>query len=193
MLIPHTKATLLRKAEDPLFRQPEGPLNYRITVFWKLLRPTLKWLREELITKCNLEPEEADSEIYLFCATLFKGYNPDKSSIIPYLAKFIHLYKIKLINKLLKFNKEIPSGLLKYPEEFYWPVEEYYYSSPKILFEDKFIKNIFTLGEKCVINAIITSDDKELTQESLAKKCHVSRETMVFHLNEIANILKENS
>lgn len=192
MLIPSKQANLIRKVVGPLFTQPEGTKKQRIKVFYKLIRPLLSWLKEDIINTFGLEPAEAESEIYLFCAILFNKYNFNKSSIIPYLSKYIGLLKTNFYRKLHKQSlKEIPSGLINQEESEYELNEEWYYTVPNILFEDRYIGKLFTFDEKYVIYVLLMSDNNELNLKQLAINCNIDKRVLSKKLNKIAYLLKE--
>lgn len=192
MYIPHRQAEALRQAEGVLFYRTEGTKTDRIRVFWKLMRPILEWVKKDMLQNTELTPAEAESEIYLFCADLFAGFDPDRSSIIPYLARFTGHYKAKLDRKLARYaNPDVPVGLLRAKDEPYEMYDECYLSTPGILFENRYIGKLFTMSEKCTINRILAADDMELDKTYLAKQCAVSRNTMSTNLAEIATILEE--
>jgi len=187
MLIPSKQANLIREAEGVLFFHTEGTKNDRIRVFYKLLRPLLSWLKEDIINTFNIESDEAESEIYIFCAKLYNKYNPTKSSIIPFLLKFIPLCKTNLYYQLNKKTiKEIPSGLLQQEDSPSYTQEEYYYIYPKIIFEDRYIGKSFTFTQKYIINELLMLDNDELNNLKLAEKLNLSRQTTAKKLEEIA-------
>jgi len=193
VLIPEKIAKLLRKAEIPLFREPTSSKSDRLRVFYKLIRPLLSWIKEDYISRYFLTSQEAESELYLFSAQLFDKYNPNKSSIVPYLTKFIVFYKTKYDRKLSRqyLSEEIPSGLIAPPKKITEIQEEYYLSCPNFIFESRFLGKSFTLIAKYIITVLLTMDKEDLNTYNLSRKFNVSRQTMKKHLDEISEQLEE--
>jgi hypothetical protein len=182
MLVPSTKADLLRQTELVL-RDKDYPFNKKLNLFWQLLKPNLSWIKKSFIQDYRLEPEEADSEIYLFCNRLLKKYNPEKSSIIPYLSKMTE-WEFNNYKRILDKKYSIKDVFVK--KEGYYNLEEEYYWSEKILFETKWLKN-FSKSDKYLIYLVL-SCDQGTTQEKLAKKANISRESLSKKLKQIGGI-----
>lgn len=195
MLIPSKLANLIKEAETELFYNPIVSENKRIYYFWKLIRPLLSWFEKGIIQTYELEPAEAESYIYLFAAKLFKNFNPQKSSIIPYLQKQIPwqakdfcLTLTKKYNKFYSFpGNEIVNS---YQNDSYNSIEEFYWATPKILFEEKFIGKVFTKSQKYIISKILSTDDNSLSQVNLAKKLNLSKDMLVSHLKVIKSTME---
>ena len=191
MHIPSAQAQKLRDYQNSLFNNPTEPKSERIYVFYLLVRPHLLWLRDKLIENFHMKNCEAESEVYIFCANLFNNFNYEKSSIVPYLVKYIPWIASKLERKLTRqLLKEVPSGLINIPEKPYGIQEEYYWKVPNILLTDRYIGKSFTRSEKYVIYMILTSDSKELTKNHLARKCNIDRKTMVSKLMDLREVLE---
>jgi hypothetical protein len=189
MLIPSKQANLIRKASGPLFINPEGTKNHRIRVFYRLIRPLLSWLKKDMMNTFSLCAEEAESEIYIFCSILYNKYNPTKSSIIPFLLKFIPLYKTNYYKKLNKtLLKEEASGLISPPISFVETPEEYYYTPLNIVTEERYVGKSFTFSIKYIINRILMLEPSELNNKTIAEQLNLSRQTLAIKLEEIATI-----
>jgi len=191
MLIPSARANHIRNYQTALFYSPTEPKSERMYVFYLLLRPILIWVKELMITDFLLEPSEAESELYLLCCRLFDGFDKEKSTLIPYLKKYIPWKVNHLIRKLTKNSqREVPSGLIDLPEEPYEIDEEYYWKLPNVLFTERFIGKVFTRRQKYYISKILIADDNKLTKKDLAKSCGISRTTMILRLLELEQALK---
>jgi len=191
MRIPSAQAQRLRDYQNSLFNNPTEPKSERIYVFYLLLRPCLLWLRERLIENFHMRSCEAESELYILCGGLFNSFNYKKSSIVPFLVKHIPWAASKLERKLTKqILKEIPSGLITMPDEPYKIEEEYYWSVPDVLMNDRYVGKSFTKGEKYVIYTILTSDNEELTVSHLARKCNIDRKTMTQKLLDLKEVFE---
>lgn len=187
MLIPSAQADKLREYQNGLFHRNDIPEHDRRYALYLLLRPKLGWLKQKL-KELDLEGAEAESEIYLMCCQLFKMFDPQKSSLVPFLTRHIPWEASKLIRKLSK-HTDIPSGLIK-PDEEYWMDEEFYWTIPHILLEDRYIGNLFTASEKYLIYVILESDTDELHQVSIASKMQINRKTWISRMKELKEILE---
>jgi hypothetical protein len=185
MLIPSAQAALLRNYQTVLFHDETHPVSERRYVFYLLLRPLLQWLNPILVGK-GLEPNEVESEIFLLCSSIYDKFNPAKSSIVPYLEKQIPWSIEHLARRFKKKEATCYSAPEQYEleEEFYWTV-------PSILTEDRYIGKVFTRSMRHVIYNILTSDDQDLTTEALARKMQINRLTMRKNLNEIREQLEK--
>jgi len=191
MRIPSAQAQKLRDYQNSLFNNPTEPRSERIYVFYLLVRPCLLWLRGRLIKNFHLKNCEAESEMYIFCADLFDNFNYKKSSIVPYLVKYIPWMASKLERKLTRYTlKEIPDGLTVVPEDPYYIQEEYYWKVPNILLTDRYVGKSFTLGEKYFIFKLLTSDKQDLSIQKLAKQCDMDRKTMTLKLRDLKEVLE---
>jgi len=190
MLIPSARASLIKYYQDALFYNPTEPKHERQYVFYLLLRPILLWVKDEIISRSSYEPSEAESELYLLCCRLFDGFDLQKSSIIPYLNKYIPWKIAHLLRNLNKgYQKEIPSGLIAQEEEPYELQEEYYWKIPNILFTTRYVGNLFTIRQKYFIYILLMSDDNKITTKDLAESCNISRQTMKTRLLELKEVL----
>jgi hypothetical protein len=183
MRLPSRK-NLFRKYERALFWNESAPEEEKLHAFYNLLRPCLRWL-DEKIAVFGLTSEEVDSELYILSAQLYKGFNKEKSSIIPYLERFIPWHLEKLFKRLKKTTlKEEPAGLtiieqdLPIYESFYWK---------NILLEDKWVGKSFTRAQKYLISIILTTDENELTHQYLSRVMNTDRR----HIGKIISELKE--
>jgi hypothetical protein len=182
MLIPSKKAEVLRELE-PILRKKEYPFNKKLNLFWRLLKPNLSWIKNSFIHTYRLEPEEANSEIYLFCNRLLRKYNSERSSIIPYLSKMTE-WEFNNYKRVLDKKYSIEDIFIK--KEGDYNLEEEYYWSEKILFETKWLKN-FSKSDKYLIYLIL-SCDQDITQEKLAEETNISRESLSKKLKQIGGI-----
>ena len=192
MLIPSARANLIRSYQNALFYKPTEPKHERQYVFYILLRPILSWVKETMVNDFSLEPEEAESELYLLCCRLFDKFDKDKSTLVPYLKKHLPWKVNHLIRKLNKYSqRELPAGLTKIPEEPYKLQEEYYWKIPDLLTTDKFVKKLFTKSLKYYIYKILASEDDKLTKKDLSKSCGISRPTMIKQILELQEVLSD--
>jgi len=187
-LIPARRAELLRNYEHALFYQKEQPQHERLYAFYLLVRPLFDQLKEDLLLE-GLEPDEVESELFILAADIFKGFEPEKSSVIPYLSKALIWKTGHLLRRLEKSSLgETPGGLLKSSRP-YRLSNEVYLKSPDILFEDKYLGKCFTKGQKYLISIILTADDK-LEKSELANKAGICKENLRNRLSEIKSILE---
>lgn len=188
MLIPSTQADKLRDYQNGLFHREDIPKSDRRYALYLLLRPRLGWLKAE-IKKLDIENDEAESEIYIMCCRLFDRFDPTKSSIVPYLTRHIPWESSRLL-KILSKETDIPIGLTQ-SEELYYMQEEFYWTVPHILLEDRYIGNLFTKDEKYLMYVILESDIDELNQVAIAEKIKINRKTWISRMKDLQEVFKE--
>ena len=186
MLIPARNKNLLRKYEGVLFYSDSQLLEDRIYGFYLLVRPLLGWLKKELVA-LNLEVDEAESELYILCGALFRRFERDKSSIIPYLEKQLPWQAANLLKTIKKQTRPLEESPYRDMSMPYIMDEEFYWRVPGILFEDKYVGKCFTRGEKYLIYMILTTDDKNLSVKKLADKAQMDRRRMKDILSDISS------
>jgi hypothetical protein len=157
----------------------------RVYVLYLLLLPSLNWIKPSL-EELGLEKDEIDSELFLIVSELFKKYDYNKSSLIPYIEKYLPIYIASRLKYLKRSSFEIVSGLIR-KDDLDYIKEEYYLSIPDILFEDKFICKHFTKRQKYLIYKILINDS--LSTRELVKLINVSREFLKNDINIIRKIL----
>lgn len=179
---------LFRKYEGVLFHS-DSSKGDRIYGFYLLMRPLLGWAKRHLL-ELGLLAEEAESELFIMCEKLFSGYDKYKSSLIPYLEKQLPWQISKMFSRVDKYTctEEEPNGLLAL-EDVYELDEEFYWSTPNILFEDRYIGKFFTRSEKYVISIVLTADESDLSAKGLARLCGIDRRTMKEMLEGIQEVL----
>lgn len=188
MTIPTKNADLIRTYQNAIFHKKDVPKSERIYAFYLLLRPILSWLGKTL-SEYNLQRDEVESELYLFCAELFNRFNPQRSSIIPYLEKHVPWIAGHWVEKMKRtMLYEIPSGLIKTSGEPNYIQEQFYWKPENILFEERYIGKFFTRAQKYIIFKVLTADKSDLTQTGLAKLCGLSRKTMINQLKELSEL-----
>ena len=174
MLIPNKIANKIKVLESDLFFKNEIPLARKRRIFYKSIRPLLDWLFSRIEENYLLEDGEIESELYILSCRLFHSFNKSKSSIIPYLEKYIVFFAQKLE---IKLNKQL-SRILPFEEErFDYIDEEFYWRDNNILFTDKYVGGVFTNSEKYIINRILELEDNELNKTNIAKKLSLDVKT----------------
>ena len=166
MRLPSKMKALLRRYEEVLFWDRGPARRDKLHGFYKLLKPTLGWL-EDGLGALGLSALEVDSEIYIFCCDVYDGFDRRRSSIIPYLERFMPWYVRQLYERLESARlQEEPCGLTigewdtSLDEAFCWQ---------NMILNDSWVGKCFTRGQKYLIYVILTSDDKELSQRALAR------------------------
>ena len=187
MKIPERTKKLFRKHENAIFFSSR-PQAEKIYDFYLLTRPLLTWVIPELRT-LGLESDEIVSELYLLSASIFLGFDREKSSVIPYLEKYIPWHAAKVLRRLKKqWNPQIKvqaEGLeteATLDEDFYWRM-------PGILFEDRWVGKCFTRAEKYLISIVLMADDSELSIVSLAAAANVDRKKITTMLSDMKAVL----
>jgi transcriptional antiterminator len=69
--------------------------------------------------------------------------------------------------------------------------EEYYWSAPEILINDRYVGKRFTKSEKYIIYIVLLSDDNALSNQCIADICNVDRKTIASKLSDIREVLEE--
>lgn len=187
MRLKSSRQTLFRNHETALFHSNKYSLKQRQYYFYLLLLPTLEFLKQELIDS-GLTSYEVDSELFILAANLFNNYNKEKSSIVPYLEKWIPWKVREMFERIEKEKlKEEPIGLPILLEEDFIK-EEFYYNN--ILFEDRWIGKSFTRQQKCFIYRIITSDNNDLTINCLSRRSKTGRKITKQILLDIKEVMQ---
>lgn len=168
------------------FLSTDQPLKQKRLVLFLLLRPALGWVKTRLVS-AGLEPEEAESELFLMVARLLLRYDSSKAALLVYLHKSIPWESRALIRKQQKFSPEVLSGLVV-EEGFYEEDQEVGISIPDILFDNRWMLRDLPRHEKLLILRMLTEDD--LGCRTLADKCQVSKSTINHDLQILAGKLK---
>ena len=186
MLLPSKTKDLLRKYEKAIFHSGRKK-NHKIYALHLLLRPTFNWITV-LLLKTGLTPVEVESELYLLVERLYTGYDLNRSSIVPYLENQIPWKVSELVRKVSKPSIEDPSGLISRQEESYEIQEEYYWSAPKILLEERYIGKCFTKSEKYFIYKMLIANDNRLSKKALADDNNMSRQRVDKLLQDLQEV-----
>ena len=185
MLIP-------RKIEKNLRRFEHGLLSVnhenKYKGFYLVIRPLLKWVKPHL-EKEGLEPYEAESELYIISCDLLDGFNPDKSSLVPYICRQSVWYIKKHAEKVKRYTREKFVELKDYDISYEYD-NEFYLSVPFLLREEKYIARHLTRGERYITSKILESDKQSLSQAKLAGILNIERATLKTLLNNIAEKLR---
>jgi hypothetical protein len=189
------KSKLFRKYEGALFYSDVSSRKDRVYGFYLLLRPVLGWAKRALLER-GLLAAEAESELFILCSRLFKEHKKYQSSIVPYLEVQIPRRVSDMLTRVSKYMclEEEPSGFIDAGGEYNLD-EEFYWTVPNILFEDRFVGKCFTNSEKYVISVLLAADEKDLTTKGLARLCNLDRRTMktkLLDLQEVFNMEKTN-
>lgn len=174
----------IRKYEYSLLNN-EHSYEDRLYTLYLLLLPALKWHRN-ILSNLGLSKIEIESEIYLMIDSMFKKFDKEKSSLVPYLEKALDWYFSAVKNNI---DKNEILTCLEDTEDIYLLDEEFYFSVPDILYGNSYIKKYFTKAEKYLIYRILISDDDRLSERKLARDIGISRENLRNRLENIRNIL----
>lgn len=183
--IPQKRKALLRSYASVLFYSDEWALSSKRYIFYVLLRPVLDWVKDSLVS-AGLEPEEAESEIFLLSARLFKDYDPHQWSIVPYLERHVP-WKVSSLLQKVEPPPEVPVGLLK-QEGSYEMEFEPGLSVPGFIFEDKWLARNLSQRDKHLILKILTVDEPRV--RNLSDACKVSKSTVANNLQNVADNMK---
>lgn len=169
----------IRKYE-PIILSKDYTYNDRLILFHKIVSPLYGKFIEKLL-ETGLSQEETPGELYLISDNILKKYNPNKSSLVPYIERILFWY----LNQIRPNKNYYP---LEFIEEYQLD-EEFYYSIPNILLEEKYIGKLFTKEEKYIIYKLILLDKLSIRQ--LAKELNISRESLIQIINNIKEKLNE--
>ena len=181
MLIPSRIANNIRTFEHSLLSTDH---ENRGKGFYIAIRPILKWVKPYLVRE-GLTSDEAESELYLLSADLLKGYNPNRSSLVPYVQRQTLWYMEAMSKRVKRFSRFDYEELGGY-DKTYELKDEIYLATPQILFEERYIGKVLDRTEKFIVSQILESDSKELSQAKLAKRLDIDRKTMRKKLLDIA-------
>lgn len=183
ILIPSQIANQIRDKETLLFFKDSLSLAAKRKIFFYLIRPLLDWLFDRIKENYNLEDNEIESELFIYSCKLFHSFDKSKSSIVPYLQKYIIFYAQKLETKLNKstLNKET----LVCKEKFTFLNDDFILLN--ILFESRFEGRYFTNKEKYIINRILELEDSKISRINIAKSLKINIKTC----NKLLDNLKE--
>lgn len=186
MRLPAKRRRLLRQYERVIFYSDHSRPR-RVYALYLLLRPILGWFYKELCA-LGLEQYEAESEIYILVDRLHGSFNSKKSSIIPYLERYIPWKTADTLERLRgKPHIEVP--LDGQEETLYNLSNEIYLSIPNVLFEDKWLLRGLQRSEKYLIFLMLSGDADELTQARLAHRAGIGRKKMRTMLNNLQETL----
>jgi hypothetical protein len=94
--------------QKALYHDLVGTESERRYAFWLVVRPAFKIAKTILIDD-GLEPDEAESEIFIAIANLFKKFDPQRSSLITYINNYGLDRVLGLHKKLKKTNRQYVS------------------------------------------------------------------------------------
>ena len=174
----------IRKYEYSLLNKDHS-YEDRLYTLYLLLVPVLKWHRG-VLSDLGLSNVEIESELYLMIDSMFRKFDKEKSSLVPYLEKALDWYFSSLKNNI---EKDENLTCLEETKELSLLDEEFYFSVPDILYGNSYIKKCFTKAEKYLIYRILISDDDRLSERKLARDIGISRENLRNRLENIRNIL----
>ena len=186
MKLPHKTKKTLRNYTNALFHQKKWPVSKRRYVFYLILKSSLGWIKDSLLT-AGLEEDEAESEIFLLTTRLFTDYNPNKSSIVPYIERYLSWKVADLINKYKK--EQTLSAEFLCIENSYEIESEFYLTIPGFLFEERWLAKSLSQFQKHLILKVLSTDST--SARSLANNCLLGKSTVCKQLQDIADIIKE--
>ena len=182
--LPEKRKQLLRVYTEPLCSD-KWSWERRRYLLYLILRPALGWLKREFIAH-DLEPDEAESEIFLLVSRLFSGYDASKSCFLYHIERSIPWKVSRLLEKIAKENKKELIELQE--EETYEMGEEAYLSIPNVLFEDRWLVRGLSQYEKTLILRMLIENQPSC--RALANSCQVGESTMKRDLQILAGKLK---
>ncbi|RLD51553.1 MAG: hypothetical protein DRI97_15540 [Bacteroidetes bacterium] len=185
MLIPSKIAKNIRRFERSLL---DTDLKNRNKSFYLAVRPFLKWIKPCLIGY-SLSKQEAESELFILACDLLERYDPEKSSLVPYLQKQTIWAVASVFTKVDKQTFPFPER--EETEESYEYEDEFYLTGSFVLLEDKFIPKTLSKGERYIVSTILALDKESLSQAKLASILSIERPTLKTKLLEIASKLGE--
>jgi hypothetical protein len=185
MKIPSKIEKNLRKFEHSLLRVDH---ENKYKGFYLVMRPLLKWAKP-YIEQEGLESYEAESELYILSCDLLDGFNPDKSSLVPYICRQSVWYIKKHVERIKKYTREEFAELVDYDITYEYD-SEFYLTVPFILRGERYIVKHLTKGERYIVSKILESDKQSLSQVKLAGILNIERPTLRNLLDNIAGKLR---
>lgn len=178
---------LSRKEKEQIGKFERAILNEehsygdRLYTLYLILYNKLQLLKSQFEIS-TLEPDEIQSELFLLCDDLYKKYDRTRSSLVPYIEKYIYILPTHTIAGLKKRYSSEKISLTE--EEISTTLSECYFSAPNILFENKYIGRILDRSEKYILYKIILMDE-EPSERNISKEIGLSRENTRQRLKEI--------
>lgn len=183
--LPESRRQLIRLYTNA-FHSREWSSHRRKYLLYLILRPAIGWIKDGLM-EMDLEPEEAESEIFLLVCKLFSGYDADKSCFLYHIESNLPWRVTDLMKRLRKQQVEEPAGLLV-NDEAYEMDGEVYLTVPNLLFETRWLTKNLSQYEKNLILRMLIEDQPSC--RALANSCQVSKSTMNKDLQILAGKLK---
>jgi len=182
--LPEQRRKKIKKWEKYV-KNKEVSIVTKKKLLYKILSPSLDWVRDALRTQCNLEQEEAESEIFLLCNTLIEEFDPNKR-LLYYIETRTPWKVSELLNRLSPppedaTGLEINLGTYCIEEEI-WP------SIPKFLFETRWLAKNLSIYEKAIILTLLTLEAPSCRQ--IAQSLGVSKTSINEDLQIIAGKMK---
>lgn len=159
----------------------EYPYSERLYTLYLILFNKLQLLKLQF-DGVDLEPDEIQSELFILCDEIYKKYDRTRSSLVPYLEKYIYIIPSIFINKLKKRYSNQKLSLTEVENSI--TLSECYLSAPNILFENKYIGRFLDRSEKYILYKIILMDE-EPSERNISKEIGLSRENTRKRLKEI--------
>jgi len=178
---------LSRKEKEQLGKFERAILNEdhsysdRLYTLYLILYENLQLLKSQFDTTL-MEPDEIQSELFLLCDDLYRKYDRRRSSLVPYVEKYIYILHTQTIAGLKK--RYTSEKIVLTEDENSNNLSECYFSAPNILFENKYIGRILDRSEKYILYKIILMDE-EPSERNVSKEIGLSRENTRQRLKEI--------
>lgn len=182
MNLPESRKRLLRNYAGTLFNT-EGPQQPRQYTFYVLLRPVLDWAKTAFV-EAGLEPDEAESELFLLTIRIFNKYDLTKSSIVPYVERAITWEVSSFIKKLSR--KEVRDPFEH--EISYQMPDEIYLSIPAFLLENKWLARDLSRAEKHLILRLLVNEHQGC--RTLADDCRMGKTAMNTRLSNLVGKIR---
>lgn len=161
----------------------EWPASRRRYLLYLILRPALGRLIDTLIEH-GLEPDEAESEIFILVCQVFMSYDTSESCFLYHVEKSLPARAQTLLKRFAK-EETVPFAT---EDEAYEIENEFYLSIPGILFEQRWLVRDLSQYEKTIILRVLAEDRPG--RKALANSCQVGESTIERDLHILAGKLK---
>lgn len=182
--LPERHKKRLKRVQEHILDK-DLPVKARQEMLYKALLPSLNWAKDSLTDRCDLEPDEANNELFLLCVELLEDFD-DEGNLL-YFVETRTPWKMSSLLKKLALPPEKPIGLWLeqsacHIEEEMWP------SSPKFLLENCWMAKGLSCYEKLLILKILTAE--ALSCRTLSESLGISKTSINEDLRILASKMK---
>lgn len=161
----------------------EWSASRRRYLLYLILRPALGRLKNDLVQQ-GLEPDEAESEIFLLVSAIHASYDAEKGCLLYHVEKTLPAKAKDLLGR----RRKEPVPVILEEDSGHEIENEFYLTVPGILFEKRWLARDLSQYEKNLILRMLIEDRPG--RKALANSCQVGESTIERDLQILAGKLK---